>query len=761
MASWLQNTSIPGVDLRALGDATAYADAEAVLQDLAKVFFENTSLLPGQAASALAPSKVSTELPNLEAKYRALVEQIPAVVFMAYLDECVGEAYVSPQIERVLGFTQEEWLQDPVRWYSQVHPDDKQRWSAEAAELFLTGKPLRSAYRILSRDKRVMWLHCEAKMIRREDGRPWFIHGVGFDITDLKLTEEALQEERNVVTAMLDTVGALIIVLDPDGRIVRFNRACERSTGKTLADVAGRVVWDLFIPDEDAETFRTQFEKMRDDQLHTDYECPWLAGDGTRRQIAWSGASLPGGQGTPAYVIATGIDITERKHLERAILEISAREQRRIGQDLHDGLGQHLTGIAFMSKVQEQKLKEKGLPYADDAAKIVKLVNEAINKTRELARGLSPVVSESHGLMTALQQLSAEVEDVFGVSCQLQCDTPVLIHDVSVATHLYHIARKPSATPSSMVRPARSRSGSPPATAAASLPFATTGSACKKDSRRQHRHGTSHHEPSGEDDRRNSRHSGLPSPRHSRDLRVSAHSTEVGHCNDGSGTCQSEGKGAAEEANLHRRRSSDRARGTDADDESRARLEVCGEAEEAATALQAITALRPDFLIIDISLNGPDGLDLLKSIRVRFPLLPVLVLSMHDESIYAERALRAGAHGYIMKQEATEKVLIAVRQILDDKVYVSDRIANRMLQNYISGASTEPNSPIAVLSDRELEVFRLIGDGHSTRKIADELHLSVKTVESYQAHIKDKLALKSGRELVQRAIQWSTRGGVA
>ena len=150
----------------------------------------------------------------MEAKYRALVEQIPAVVFMAYLDEGIGEAYVSPQIEAVLGFTQEEWLQDPVRWYSQVHPDDKQRWSVEAAELFLSGNPLRSAYRVLARDGRVIWFHCEAKMIRREDGRPWFIHGVGFDITDLKQTEEALEQERNVVTAILDTVGALVIVLD-------------------------------------------------------------------------------------------------------------------------------------------------------------------------------------------------------------------------------------------------------------------------------------------------------------------------------------------------------------------------------------------------------------------------------------------------------------------------------------------------------------------------------------------------------------------
>ncbi len=448
MASWPESYSVLTGDgqhpAQVLGQATTYAEAEAVLEDLARVFFENTSVLAAQGphTAVLSPAKISTQVPNLEAKYRALVEQIPAVVFMAYLDEGVGEAYVSPQIEAVLGFTQEEWLQDPVRWYSQVHPDDKQRWSLEAAELFLTGKPLRSPYRILSRDNRVIWLHCEAKMIRREDGHPWFIHGVGFDITDLKRTEGALEEERNVVTAILDTVGALVIVLDSGGRIVRFNRACERTTGKTLADVTGQRVWELFIPEEEADAFRMHFEKMRAGQLQNDYECQWLAHDGTRRLIAWSGTSLPGGDGTPAYVIATGIDITERKQLEKAILEISAREQRRIGQDLHDGLGQHLTGIAFMTKVQEQKLKEQGLPYAAEATKIVKLVNEAINKTRELAKGLSPVVSESYGLMSALQQLSAEVEDVFGVSCRLQCENPVLIHDVNVATHLYHISQE-------------------------------------------------------------------------------------------------------------------------------------------------------------------------------------------------------------------------------------------------------------------------------------------------------------------------------
>jgi DNA-binding NarL/FixJ family response regulator len=183
-------------------------------------------------------------------------------------------------------------------------------------------------------------------------------------------------------------------------------------------------------------------------------------------------------------------------------------------------------------------------------------------------------------------------------------------------------------------------------------------------------------------------------------------------------------------------------------------LVVCGEAEEAMGALHVLASARPDVLIVDISLNGPDGIDLLKNIRNTHPTLPVLILSMHDEMIYAERALRAGANGYIMKQEATEKVLIAVRRILSGEIYVSERISNQILKQYITGSGTVRNSSIGDLSDRELEVFRLIGEGHGTRQIAEELHVSVKTVESYQAHIKEKLSLRSARELMQRAFAW-------
>ena len=356
------------------------SQAESILAELASVFFRDTA--PGHSTDGV-------HSPNVEARYRALVEQIPAVVFMAYLDRGIGEAYVSPQIEKTLGFSQREWLEDPVRWYQQIHPDDKQRWSAEAAQMFLSGQPLRSAYRVMSRDRRVIWFHCEAKMIRREDGQPWFIHGVAFDITELKRTEAALQEERNVASAILDTVGALVVVLDREGRIVRFNRACERTTGYEFAEVEGRRLGELFLAPEESQRFRSALDQLAGGAPVADYESYWLTRAGGQRLISWSTTVLPGPRQETRYVIATGIDITERKTLERAILEVSNSEQRRIGQDLHDGLGQHLTGIAFMSKTLEQKLADKSQPEAADAAKIVKLVNEAIHETRELARGLA------------------------------------------------------------------------------------------------------------------------------------------------------------------------------------------------------------------------------------------------------------------------------------------------------------------------------------------------------------------------------------
>jgi PAS domain S-box-containing protein len=420
--------------------------ATEILQELAGVFspdFKSHPTRPGHYRANFSDGSLTVEhLPDPEEKYQALLDQLPAVVFMAYLDRGIGEAYVSPQIEQSLGFSQAEWLEDPVRWFRQIHPDDKQRWSIEAAEMFLSGKPLRSAYRVVARDGHVIWFHCEAKMMRRPDGEPWFIHGIAFDITHLKNTEEQLHEQRNFLSAILDTVGALVVVLDLQGRIISFNRACEEMTGYQLKEVEGKCIWELLLPAAEVPQFREWFRQIQPGQHPQTREGFWLTRDGSQRMIAWTTTMLPGAEQSSSYIISSGIDITERKELERTILEISAREQRRIGQDLHDGLGQYLTGIAFMAKVQAEKLAERHAPEAADARKIVGLVNDAILKTRELSRGLLPVVSEAQGLMSALQLLAGEFEDLFKVNCRFQCDNPVLIHDETKASHLYHIARE-------------------------------------------------------------------------------------------------------------------------------------------------------------------------------------------------------------------------------------------------------------------------------------------------------------------------------
>jgi DNA-binding NarL/FixJ family response regulator len=182
-------------------------------------------------------------------------------------------------------------------------------------------------------------------------------------------------------------------------------------------------------------------------------------------------------------------------------------------------------------------------------------------------------------------------------------------------------------------------------------------------------------------------------------------------------------------------------------------LRICGQFEDAARAFEALPALQPDLAIVDLTLKAGSGLELVKNIRANYPNLVILVLSMHDESLYAERVLRAGASGYITKQEAADKVLGAIRRVLGGGVYLSERMNARLMHELIGGKAGHGGSLMERLSDRELEIFGLIGQGRGTRQIAELLHLSVKTIESHRAHIKEKLNLKNANELVHRAIR--------
>jgi DNA-binding NarL/FixJ family response regulator len=182
-------------------------------------------------------------------------------------------------------------------------------------------------------------------------------------------------------------------------------------------------------------------------------------------------------------------------------------------------------------------------------------------------------------------------------------------------------------------------------------------------------------------------------------------------------------------------------------------LEVCGDAESLKDASAMLRKVKPDVVVLDIALGDGSGLDLIKEISQSTPELPVLALSMHDESIYAERALRAGAKGYIMKKEAMDKVMTAIRRVLAGEVYVSEKMASRMVQKLVN-PSASAASPVEALTDREFDVFRLIAQGVGPSEIANRLGVSVKTVETHREHIKEKLGLKSGTELTRFCLQW-------
>jgi DNA-binding NarL/FixJ family response regulator len=181
-------------------------------------------------------------------------------------------------------------------------------------------------------------------------------------------------------------------------------------------------------------------------------------------------------------------------------------------------------------------------------------------------------------------------------------------------------------------------------------------------------------------------------------------------------------------------------------------LVVCGEAEDAPRALQAIEAAQPDAAVVDITLARGNGIELIKDIKRIAPGVAIVVLSMHDESLYAERALRAGAKGYVMKRETSKKVVAALRQILEGKIYVSGEFAASMTEKMIEGRAG--GSPVETLSDRELEVFELLGQGFGTRRVSESLNISIKTVQAYCARIKEKLSVNSASELVREAVRW-------
>jgi len=263
------------------------------------------------------------------------------------------------------------------------------------------------------------------------------------DAMERRDAEDALRHENAFSYGLFSASGAVLVVMDTEGRIIRFNPAAEEVTGLTAAETTGHCPWDLFVPRDEQAGERRIFRRIAAGAPPSAHEGNIVTRTGERRVISWSTTSIAATDGSVAYVIMSGIDVTETKRLEADVLNVAEQEQSRFGHDLHDGLGQHLTGIEFMAHVLQQKLAGREAPEATEMEDIARLIREAITQTRDLARGLSPVVLQSKGLAVALQDLAASTtRHMRGIRCSCEAAEALPPVNHETAIHLYRIAQE-------------------------------------------------------------------------------------------------------------------------------------------------------------------------------------------------------------------------------------------------------------------------------------------------------------------------------
>ena len=274
------------------------------------------------------------------------------------------------------------------------------------------------------------------------EGNNRFFTGVIRDITETKRAQDDLKRQNEFTSAVLNTVQSLVMVLDSKGRILNFNRACEVTTGYAFQEVEGKFFLDFFLTSEDKDMALRNFLVVDPRAFPNHFETLWLTKKGEKRLIAWSNSGLFDRKGALEHVIGTGIDITERRDLERMVLEITKKEQQRLGQELHDGLAQHLTSTAIVAKVLEKKLSKVASPAVKDAKRVVGMINQATTQTRELAQGLYALEMQSENLYLSLKKLIRDAEKTVGIHCKFKSDGTALTVEDATAMHLYRIARE-------------------------------------------------------------------------------------------------------------------------------------------------------------------------------------------------------------------------------------------------------------------------------------------------------------------------------
>ena len=376
--------------------------------------------------------------PSVESILNTVIDAIIAI------DERGIIQSVNPAVEKLFGYAPRELIGKNVNRlmpnpYSREHDGYLQNYLRTGqAKIIGIGREVIAK----RKDGTVFPVYLGVSEGRKEGGRRFFT-GVIRDITEVKRYQEDLKKQGQFTAAVLHTVRSLVLVLDRRGCIVNFNRACEEMTGYSFQEVAGKPFWDFFLTMEDKDPVIKNFMSTDPKQLVNNFETVWLTKKGDKRLIAWSNSLLFDKENSPEHVIGTGIDITERRNLERMVLEITKREQQRIGQELHDGLAQHLTSTAIVAKVLEQKLTRQSAPAARELKRVVGMVNQAVTQTRELAQGLYALEMHSEeDLVSSLKKLVRETEKTLGIRCVVQIEADVRVPDREAAGHLYRIARE-------------------------------------------------------------------------------------------------------------------------------------------------------------------------------------------------------------------------------------------------------------------------------------------------------------------------------
>ncbi len=367
-----------------------------------------------------------------EEQFRTLVEHIPAVTYIAGLDEEFTPIYVSPKIRDLMGYDAQEFLRQPSLWRESLDPEDESRVQAAGLQAMRTGEPVVCEYRLRHRNGDVLWVHDEAVLVRDEHDRPAFFQGVMMDITDRRRAAEAAENERRRLFAVLNMLPGYVLLLDGDHRIHFANH-----TFLELFGEPGR---------------RMCFEVMGGrDEACEGCLMRSVVDDGEPRQWRWTDArdrtfqvwAYPfRGETGENLILEMGLDVSEHLRLQREVVGISDLERQRIGVDLHDSVGQVLTGVAMLSKVLGGKLGARELPEADSAAEISRLLNEAIRQTRFLARGLFPAHLKRLGLAAALEEFAANASDLYDVNCSFRTEGDPPDIPESTAAHLFRIAQE-------------------------------------------------------------------------------------------------------------------------------------------------------------------------------------------------------------------------------------------------------------------------------------------------------------------------------